>query len=117
MPSATMKTTVVTGMKRKSAPGKTAPVKESKKAKIDSGRKDKVAKPKAKPAKKVETESESSDSDEDGGVGLDSPSGDEEMSDAVSEDFPKEEDGIHPDRVKAVAANSRLYFFNDHYTC
>ncbi|PQE11185.1 pumilio domain-containing protein [Rutstroemia sp. NJR-2017a BVV2] len=114
MPSATMKTTVVTGMKRKSAPSKTAQVKESKKAKIDSGRKDKVAKPKAKPSKKVETESESSDSDEDGGVELDSPSGDEEMSDAVSENSPKEEDGIHPDRVKAVAANSKLYLFNDH---
>ncbi|APA14761.1 hypothetical protein SS1G_06776 [Sclerotinia sclerotiorum 1980 UF-70] len=95
--------TVVTGMKRKSAPAKDVHVKENKKAKIDSGKKKMDSKPKAKPVKKVESESEEDSDSDDGGAALDSASADGSDSDTEM----KEVEGIHPDRIKAVAANSQ----------
>lgn len=100
--------TVVTGMKRKSAPAKDVHVKENKKAKIDSGKKGKESKIKAKPVKKVESESEEDSESDDGGAALDSASADGSDSDTEM----KEVEGVHPDRVKAVAANSKLFLHN-----
>lgn len=70
--------------------------KESKKPKLE-----KNASSKSKPTKKAQLKqesspSESSDSDSDGGVGL-------EDSEGVS---AKEDHGLHPERAKAVVANS-----------
>lgn len=97
-------------MKRKSAPAKDVQVKESKKAKIDSGKKGKESKSVKKPAKKVESESEEESESEDGGAALESESADGSDSDTEM----KEVEGIHPDRVKAVAANSMLFLTFDY---
>ncbi|ESZ97033.1 putative Pumilio like proteiny domain family member 6 [Sclerotinia borealis F-4128] len=97
--------TMVTGMKRKSAPAKEVHVKENKKAKIDSGKMGKESKTKAKPVKKVESESENEEDfdSEDGGADLESASADGSDNDTDM----KEIEGLHPDRVKAVAANNQ----------
>lgn len=104
MAPVTTSKTMVTGMKRKSAPAKDVHVKENKKAKIDSGKKGKDSKSKAKPVKKVESESEEDSDSDDGGAALDSASADSEDGDTEMKDI----EGLHPDRVKAVAASSEL---------
>ncbi|KAH6678256.1 armadillo-type protein [Halenospora varia] len=112
MPSATTTKSAMAGTKRKSAPVKEGHVKESKKVKTSAGRemapkkKGLAVKP-PRPAKIVEkSASESSDDDDsDGGVPLSSMSGVEE--DEEEENLPSAADGLHPDRVKAVVANSQ----------
>ena len=104
MPTATTTKPAMAGVKRKSAPVKSRDVKENKKPKIDS-----KSTKKSKPTRKVEAssnESEDSDADADGGAPLE-PAGSEDSED--SEQLPNVGDGLHPERVKAVAANSMLY--------
>jgi len=101
--------------KRKSAPVKDGNVKESKKAKIEpvlkSAMKSKSSKAKPVPVKKVEESSDddSDDFDSDGGAPLDLEAGasDVEMDDCGSEATPTAADGIHPEKAKAVIANSK----------
>ena len=115
MPSATTTKTEKSGTKRKDAPVKDAHVKKIKKAKVESAAKPTLKKEKAKskPVKKVEL-SESDDSDDsesDGGVPLIEKATkdlDIEEADDFEEDLPKAEDGLHPDRAKAVVVNSKL---------
>jgi pumilio family protein 6 len=117
MPSATTTKSAMAGTKRKSGSTKESYVKENKKAKIGSDAKsiskskDKP-KPILKPAPKVEdsTDFDSDDSDSDGGVPLnaESSTSDVEEDDSDSEVLPKAEDGLHPDRAKAVVTNSKL---------
>lgn len=122
MPSATATKSATAGTKRKSAPEKDVYLKEKKKAKIDSDvksvskSKDKTKpKPILKKVQKVEqpSDSESEDSDADGGVPLnvrdlnvEDSTSDVEGNDSDSEDLPKVEDGLHPERAKAVVTNS-----------
>lgn len=117
MPSATTTKSAMAGTKRKSAPVKEGHVKESKKVKTSAGRemapkkKGLAVKP-PRPAKIVEkSASESSDDDDsDGGVPLSSMSGvEEDEEDEEEENLPSATDGLHPDRVKAVVANSKLF--------
>ncbi len=122
MPTATTTKSTMAGTKRKSAPVKDSNVKENKKPKFDSGKKSASktkTKTKAMPVKKAEesTDEDSEDSDSDGGVSL-SDSEDVDMDDAESqkqdeeesdsEDVPMQNDGIHPDRAKAVVTNSEI---------
>jgi len=110
MPTATVTKAAMSGTKRKGAPVKSEYVKESKKAKFEDGKK--VVKkskivvplPTKKIVKKVEVESEeiSEDSDSDGGVPVGDSNDEEE-----DEDLPKAEDGLHPERAKAVVVNSK----------
>jgi pumilio family protein 6 len=124
MPTATTTKSAMAGTKRKSAPAKDSNVKENKKPKFDSGKKSALktkTKSKALPAKKAEelTNEDSEDSDSDGGVPL-SDSEDVDMDDAEpqkqdeeesgSEDVPMQNDGIHPDRAKAVVTNSKIAY-------
>jgi pumilio family protein 6 len=109
MPSATTTKSAMAGTKRKSAPVKNVHVKESKKVKIDAAVKmtPKVKKPaKAAPVQKPELSSDSDedelDSDGDGGVPLGGSPSDEEGEEGV----PNAADGLHPERAKAVTANS-----------
>ena len=116
MPFATSTKSAMTGTKRKSAPVKNGNVKESKKAKIEpvlkSAMKSKSSKAKSVPFKKVEESSDddSDDLDSDGGAPLDpeSSASDVEMEDGGSDEAPKVADGVHPDRAKAVVANSKV---------
>jgi pumilio family protein 6 len=122
MPTATTTKSAMAGTKRKSAPVKDSNVKGNKKLKFDSGKKSASrtkTKSKAIPVKKAEefTDEDSKDSDSDGGVPL-SNSEDVDMDDAEpqkqdeeesdSEDVPMQNDGIHPDRAKAVVTNSKI---------
>jgi pumilio family protein 6 len=120
MPSATTTKSAMAGTKRKSAPVKDSNIKENKKPKFDSSKKFATkTKTKAMPVKKAEqlTDEDSEDSDSDGGVPL-SDSEDADMDDAEpqeqdeeesdSEDIPMQNDGIHPDRAKAVVTNSKI---------
>lgn len=122
MPSATTTKSAMAGTKRKSASVKDSNVKENKKPKFDSSKKFATktkTKTKAMPVKKAEelTDEDSEDSDSDGGVPL-SDSEDADMDDAEpqeqdeeesdSEDIPMQNDGIHPDRAKAVVTNSKI---------
>lgn len=109
MAPVTISKSAVSGTKRKSAPAKDVNVKESKKAKIELGKKGKESKIKAKPVKKVESESEEESESEDGGAALEAESADGSDSDTEM----KEVEGIHPDRIKAVAANSKGFL--DYY--
>lgn len=122
---------VGTGSKRKEGPVKDSSVKDrgSKKVKTDgeSGHtkskkekkeKKEKSKPimisKTKPSKKAKVESESDSEDSDsGGAPLADEDGDVEMED--EEILPAE--GLHPDRVKAVIANSKLFFSTLNWTC
>lgn len=103
MPAATTSKPTMAGKKRKDAPGKNGFVKEHKKPKME--RELKSALKKSVPVKEIAelslSDEDSSDEDADGGVPL-TPEGDEEM----EEDLPNAADGLHPDRVKAVVANS-----------
>lgn len=112
MPSATTTKSAMAGTKRKSAPVKEVYVKGSKKAKIESAPKmnSKSKKPeksaKVAPVKKQESsdsDEDDLDSDADGGVPLGTSASDVEDDD---DEMPNAADGLHPDRVKAVAANS-----------
>ncbi|TVY48252.1 Pumilio homology domain family member [Lachnellula occidentalis] len=123
MPSATATKSASAGTKRKSAPEKDVYLKEKKKAKIGSDvksvskSKDKAKpKPVLKKVQKIEqlSESESDESDADGGVALDvenlkvnDSTSDVEENNSDSEDLPNAEDGLHPERAKAVVANSQ----------
>jgi pumilio family protein 6 len=111
----------MSGIKRKSAPVKDGHVKGNKKAKIDLGLKSSTkSKGKPEPVKVVEEASEpeeiSEDDDSEGGAPLhsdleeeedESGDGDEEDENGDSEPIPKAEDGLHPDRAKAVVTNSK----------
>jgi pumilio homology domain family member 6 len=104
MPTATTTKSAMAGTKRKSAPVKNGHVKESKKPKIEL-----KSAMKSKPVKKVEMSSDDSeDSDSEGGAPLDDvESGGVEEGESDPETLPKtDDDGIHPERVKAVVANS-----------
>jgi pumilio family protein 6 len=109
MPSATTTKSAMAGTKRKSAPVKNVYVKENKKAKIDSAGKmaSKSKKPAKVPAKEVSSDSDEDDldSDADGGV----PLGDDTSDPESSEEIPSTGDGLHPERAKAVVANSKLH--------
>jgi pumilio family protein 6 len=89
-------------------------VKESKKPKIESGLKSALkSKPKSAPKKAEESSDLDSDSDSDGGAPLDDSLMDldeEEGGEDSSEEeaIPKVEDGLHPERAKAAAANSKF---------
>lgn len=117
MPSATTTKSAMAGTKRKSAPVKNVHVKESKKPKIDPAVKSAMKKEKKAPVKKIEelSDEDSDDSDSDGGAPLDykskkhSEEGDEDL-DSESEDIPAAEDGLHPERAKAVATNSEYCY-------
>lgn len=103
----------MTGTKRKSMPVNEGHVKESKKAKIESAPEasSKSKKPAKKSAKAAPVKKqESSGSDEynldpnnDGGVTLDQIASNAEDDE---EELLNAADGLHPERVKAVAANS-----------
>lgn len=104
------------GIKRKSASGKDGHVKEIKKAKTDAGVKkvSKSKKPAKAPVKKAESSDEDEDdmdvdedSDMDGGVPLEG--GAAESEELEEDEGPNIEDGLHPDRVKAVVASSEYY--------
>lgn len=116
MPSATSTKSAMARTKRKSAPVKNGNVKESKKAKIEpvlkSAMTGKSSKAKSMRVKKVDESSDddSDDLDSDGGAPLDpeSSASDVEMEDGDSDEAPKIADGVHPDRAKAVVANSKV---------
>jgi pumilio family protein 6 len=118
MPTAIATKNTMNGTKRKGAPSKDAGAKDTKKPKIDSSKKATTKKPKAQPvkAKKRAEPSDSEDSDSDGGAQLFgnelSDSSDLEESDTTeynseSKAAPAAKDGVHPDRAKAAAVNSR----------
>lgn len=101
MPSATTTKPAKAGTKRKSAPEGKVHIKE-KKAKTERKEKTEKSSKSAKP-KKAPSPSESDlDDSDDGGAPIEE---DEDLSEE-EEDLPKAEDGLHPDRVKAVVANS-----------
>ncbi|KAE8443061.1 hypothetical protein EG329_002384 [Mollisiaceae sp. DMI_Dod_QoI] len=111
MPTATTTKSAMAGIKRKSAPVKKGPVKETKKLKVESKSNIKT-KSKAKPVKKVEvfndTDLDDLDLDDDGGAPLTAYEEDEEVQeDSEIEDTPQVADGLHPDRAKAVSTNSQ----------
>jgi pumilio family protein 6 len=114
MPTAITTENTMSGTKRKSAPVKDVHIKESKKPKIDSGLNSAMKSKKSKPVKVVEESSDSGseDSDSEGGAPLFSESvvsseeEDDKDEESGSEEVPKEVDGLHPDRAKAVV-NSR----------
>lgn len=116
MPTAITAKNTMSGTKRKSAPVKDVHVKESKKPKIDSGLKSTMKSKKSKPVKIVEESSDSGseDSDSEGGAPLfnepiaSSEEENDKDDESDSEEVPKEADGLHPDRAKAVVVNSRL---------
>jgi len=124
MATATTTKSAMAGIKRKSAPVKNAHVKESKKPKFDSGMKPALkTKTQSVPVKKVEeaVDEDSEDSDSDGGASLDFESGESEDVDSVdseeqeeeendSEKLPTSTDGLHPQRAKAVVANSKISY-------
>ncbi len=102
------------GTKRKSAPVKIAHVKESKKPRINSDLKPTTKKGKPLAVKKAQdlSGSDSDDSDSDGGVpvGYKNKASDEEDDDEkeeIDEDLPNANDGLHPERAKAVVVNSK----------
>src|SRR4051812_38544412 len=90
MPSAISTKHAMNGTKRKDAPGKDAYVKHSKKPKTESGLKSALKKDKPKqkaaPVKKIQELSDSEDSDSDGGVLLNSASGEDSEGPADAED-------------------------------
>ncbi len=113
MPSATTTKAAMAGTKRKSAPVKNVHAKESKKPKIDSAVKTALKKGKKAPVKNIEelSDDDSDDSDSDGGAPLGyNPKNDngekDEDRDSEFEELPAAEDGLHPERAKAVATNS-----------
>ncbi|KAL3428008.1 pumilio domain-containing protein [Phlyctema vagabunda] len=93
MPTATITKSATSGTKRKSAPVKDSQVKDSKKAKTDSGRTKAPIVKKEKLAVRQKVEASDSDSDE-GGAPIEE--------DDEEEPIPQVVDGVHPDRVKAV---------------
>lgn len=106
------------GSKRKSGPIKDDHKKHNKKPKTDPSLKSALKKGNVKsvPAKEVEksSDSDSEDSESDGGAALQSVNGEgAEDSDVTensdSEEIPKVEDGVHPERAKAAAVNSRIF--------
>jgi pumilio family protein 6 len=118
MPPAIATKNTMNGTKRKGAPSKDAGAKDTKKPKIDSSKKATTKKPKAQAekAKKRAGPSEWEDSDSDGGAQLfgneSSDSSELEESDTTeynseSKAAPAAKDGVHPDRAKAAAVNSR----------
>lgn len=117
MPAATSTKPEMAGAKRKSPSVKNGHSKDAKKAKIESPRK-LASRTKSKPSsvKKLgeyrdEDADDSDDSDLDGGVPLNSKDGDsdlEEEEENNQEPTPTANDGIHPERAKAVVANSKL---------
>jgi pumilio family protein 6 len=125
MPSTTREDTM-NGTKRKIAPVKDAYKTETKKPKFGS-RPNSALKSKVKsvPAKTVEELSDSGDSESDGGVPLYSqPEYGEDSRDAVESDatedsdtepLPKIQDGLHPERAKAVVVNSEGPLQAKHY--
>lgn len=118
MPTTTMTKSAMAGTKRKSAPVKNGHVKESKKPKIESGLKSALkSKPKSVPKNVEEASDLDSGSDSEGGAPLDDslyPSvsdvdDEEEGEDSSKEEtIPKIEDGLHPERAKAAATNSKF---------
>jgi pumilio family protein 6 len=114
MPTATTTKSAMAGTKRKSSPVKNGHVKESKKPKIESGLKSALkSKPKSEPKKLEEASDLDSDSDSDGGAPLNDSLSDlddeEEGGDSSEEEaIPKVEDGLHPERAKAAATNSKF---------
>ncbi|KAH8591663.1 armadillo-type protein [Bisporella sp. PMI_857] len=115
MPSAIAAKPAKAGIKRKDAPAKDEHVKKPKKSKVEP-----VSKPakkervKALPVKKAAESSDSDDSaseDLDGGVALvDKATEDLDISDSndsEEEDVPTAQDGLHPERAKAVVTNSQ----------
>jgi hypothetical protein len=122
MPTATTTNSAMAGIKRKSAPVKNAHVKESKKPKIDSGINPALkTKTQSVPVKKVEeaVDEDSEDSDSNGGVSLNFESGESEDVDSIdpeeqeeneSDELPTSTDGLHPERAKAVVANSKISY-------
>ena len=115
MPTATSTKSTANGTKRKGAPVKEVHVKQSKKPKFDSAPKSAMKeKVRSKSTKQIEelSESESEDSDEDGGAPLFSRGSDdediEESDTTEDEEIPKVEDGLHPERAKAVVLNSKI---------
>lgn len=102
MPSATESKSALAGTKRKSLP---VHAKASKKPKIElkSSLKKSSKSAKTIPVKDdADNFSDSDDLESDGGAKLD-----EEGEDAEEESEFKPEDGLHPDRVKAVVASSK----------
>ena len=125
MPSTTTKDTM-NGTKRKIAPAKDAYKTETKKPKVGSGPNSAFkSKVKSVPAKTVEELSDSGDSESDGGVPLyNQPEYGEGSRDAVESDatedsdtepHPKIQDGLHPERAKAVVVNSEGPLQVKHY--
>ncbi|KAG9244141.1 armadillo-type protein [Calycina marina] len=99
------------GNKRKDAPGKEAHVKGPKKVKIEKPLKEKKER-KSKPVKKAKESSDEEDSDvadSDGGVPIVEASEDVEMdgNEEGEEEVPSAQDGLHPERAKAVNQNSQ----------
>lgn len=116
MPAATTKTAMA-GTKRKLAPAKDVYAKDSKKAKVGSkskpSSKEDKRKSTAKPVVKVKelSVSDSDDSDAEGGVPLESNQMDEDEESSDLEDDSNAAQGLHPERAKAAAANSKLSSF------
>jgi len=119
MPTATTTKSLMTGTKRKSAPAKDQNAKESKKPKIVSAPKSTMkskSQVKSKPVleKKVEvfSDSDSEDLDSGGGVPLDLESEGSDDVEENEENLPKAADGLHPERAKAVVANSESHWIS-----
>jgi pumilio family protein 6 len=116
MPSAITTETTMNGTKRKGAPVKDVHIKHSKKPKTESGLKSALKKEKVKavPVKKIEELSiDSDDSESDGGIPVKSTKGKDTEESNVEEgsdleEIPKEADGVHPERAKAAAVNSKV---------
>jgi pumilio family protein 6 len=120
MPTAIATKNAMNGTKRKGAPSKDVARKDSKKPKIDSNKKATTKKPKVAPetVKKRAAQSDAEDSDSDGGVPLfgkeSSESSDLDESDTTeyaseSKTGPAAKDGVHPERLKAAAMNSKNF--------
>jgi pumilio homology domain family member 6 len=116
MPSATTTKTTMNGTKRKGAPVKDVHTKHNKKPKTESGLKSALKKEKveAVAVKKIQELSINPDeSESDGGVPIKSikskASKDSDATDdSDEEEIPKEADGVHPERAKAAAVNSKI---------
>lgn len=116
MPTAVVTKNSMNGTKRKGAPSKESSKKDTKKPKIDLSTKSSMKKKaKPEPVRNIEELSNSEGPDSDGGAALfnkeSDDSSDLEESDTTEyedeDKAPAAKDGLHPERAKAVVANSK----------
>ena len=112
MPSADAPKSSMNGTKRKGGPVKEPHVKKPKTAKVKDApepvlKETSKSKP-VKKAKKPSNDDDSDDSESDGGAPIMGDAAEDmDIDSAEEEDLPTAEDGLHPERMKAVNQNSK----------